>query len=361
MLELYFDESGNTGTNYLDDRQPYFIYGGWLIEKNRATEISERIKHIFCNSKAKELKAKRGMKYDKIKELFDMMLDSGAIPVFGVADKKYMIAAKAIETFFDYMYNPNVNGYLTRRSELKKALADSVSLNEKFLTEFSKIIHDGTIELGEMQRIKNILSEHFKKENLFDVQKSIEELSDVHLQEMIEEFEYVSKNGTQKRWLTLVEPILFDRLFHVDRYAEMVSEKVNLYVDELWGYQNVFEDLGEILNKKSIIKNVKFVEQCKSDENIFIQAADLLCGFINSTLIANEAAKKNETVNEIWDNLIVLDLVFKEHGIKIWDYYAHSDFEYEILYLAGCTVEKKKYNCNKMIKRDFSLAINKNH
>lgn len=32
-----------------------------------------------------------------------------AIPVFGVADKRYMIAAKIIETFFDREYNPNVN------------------------------------------------------------------------------------------------------------------------------------------------------------------------------------------------------------------------------------------------------------
>ncbi len=41
-----------------------------------------------------------------------------------------------------------------------------------------------------------------------DVQRTISDLSDANLQEMIKEFEDVSKNGSEKRWLTLVEPIL---------------------------------------------------------------------------------------------------------------------------------------------------------
>lgn len=357
MLNLYFDESGNTGTNYLDDRQPYFIYGGWLIEQGSEGEISGRIKTIFQNSKTKELKSKKGIKHEKIKELIHMMLDMSAIPVFGIADKKYMIAAKVIETFFDHMYNPNVNGYLTYRTELKKALADSVSQNESLLKEFSKIIRNGTMELGEMRSIKDILSNHFRKEKLFDVQKSIEELSDSNLQQMIDEFEFISKNGTEKRWLTLVEPILFDRILHVDKFAEIFGEKVNLYVDELWGYRNVFEEMEEILDKKSIIKNVELVKQCKSDENIFIQASDLLCGFINGTLITNQVSMESVTVNEVWQDLISVYHAFERYGIKIWDYYAHSDFYYEILQLAGYPGKQKKSNCLEVIMRDFPRAI----
>ena len=52
MLALYFDESGNTGTNYLDVRQPYFVYGGWLIEKEKEDEICESVERIFCGSRA---------------------------------------------------------------------------------------------------------------------------------------------------------------------------------------------------------------------------------------------------------------------------------------------------------------------
>lgn len=65
---------------------------------------------------------------------------------------------------------------------------------------------------------------------------------------MIKEFEDVSKNGSEKRWLTLVELILVDRILNVDIYARIFNKQVNLYVDELWGYQNVFEELSDILN-----------------------------------------------------------------------------------------------------------------
>lgn len=362
MLELYFDESGNTGTNYLDGRQPYFIYGGWLIENKKSKEICDRIKKIFCYSKAKELKAKNKLNYDKIKDLFDMMIfDFGALPVFGIADKKYMVAAKIIETFFDHVYNPNVNGYLTLKTELKKALADNVFSNENLLIEFSRMIRDGTLELETMRKIDELLSDHFKKEHLFDVQKSISGLSDSSLQEMIEEFEFISKNGTERRWLTLVEPILVDRLYNVGLYSGIIGEKVNLYVDELWGYQNVFEELEKILNNERIIKNVKFIKQCKSDETLLIQAADLLCGFISNTLIKRETLMKNETVNWEWQNFLFLESVFDEFGIKIWDYYAHSDFIYEILLLSGYTGEREKVDCNKIIKRDFHLALHGNN
>lgn len=81
-----------------------------------------------------------------------------------------------------------------------------------------------------------------------DVQRTISDLSDANLQEMIKEFEDVSKNGSEKRWLTLVEPILVDRILNVDIYARIFNKQVNLYVDELWGYQNVFEELSDILN-----------------------------------------------------------------------------------------------------------------
>lgn len=358
MLSLYFDESGNTGTNYLDVKQPYFVYGGWLIGKEKEDEICEGIGRIFCHSKAKELKSKNGLKFEKIKELFHMMLyEFHAIPVFGVADKRYMVAGKIIETFFDHLYNPNVNGYLTYRSQLKKSLADCVSKNDSLLVAFSKLIHDGTIGLEEMRNIKEALSNHFEKENLLDVQKTISDLSDASLLEMIKEFEDVSKNGIEKRWLTLVGPILIDRILHVDIYAGLIGEKVDLYIDELWGYQNVFEEIRDILDRKRLIKNVKFIKQCKSDESLLIQAADLLCGFVFNTLIENEVVMKNEIVNEIWQDFIFISNVFKRYNIKIWDYYAHSDFEYEILYLGGYTGPKKKVDSNKIILREFQKAI----
>ena len=115
--------------------------------------------------------------------------------------------------------------------------------------------------------------------------------------------------------------------------------------------------MSDILNKETIITNVKFVKQCKSDESLLIQAADLLCGFVFNTLMEIEVLMKNETVNTIWQDFIIIDETFKKNNIKVWDYYAHSDFEYAILGLAGYGGTKKKVDCNKIIRRDFSKAL----
>ncbi len=54
----YFDESGNTGSNWLDKQQPYFVYGGWLLKDDKKEKATELLKECFSNSKATELKAK---------------------------------------------------------------------------------------------------------------------------------------------------------------------------------------------------------------------------------------------------------------------------------------------------------------
>lgn len=198
MFNLYFDESGNTGSNYLDDKQRYFVYGGWLIPEEKESIIEQKILELFKLSKARELKSINGIKPYKLNASFKMMYDNEAIPIFGVVDKRYMIAAKIVETFFDYMYNPNVNGYLTFKSDLKKALADTIFDNKELLNQFALLIKNGTIPIESMIRIKNMLVKHFVDLKLQIVSDSLENLTEKNLQAMIGEFEDVSHAGVKK-------------------------------------------------------------------------------------------------------------------------------------------------------------------
>ena len=45
-FELYLDESGNTHNDWFNKDQPYFIYGGWLIEKSKRVCIEEYINRL---------------------------------------------------------------------------------------------------------------------------------------------------------------------------------------------------------------------------------------------------------------------------------------------------------------------------
>lgn len=360
---LFFDESGNTGTNWLDKNQPYYVYGGWLVKKSKKEEAEDEIKKIFSRSSAKELKSSFIIERKKpeFKLLMDFLLFKvGSIPVFGVVDKRYMVAAKIIETFFDYAYNPNVNQYLTYRSDLKKSLADSVSSNHIVLERFVELIKNGTIQLCEMREIKKLLAKHFQEQKHPYVSETLINLTDDNLQEMIGEFEFISKNGSEKKWLTLTQPILFDKLYNIEKLATVCNLQVKPYVDELRGYQEVFDELNKMSYTKgkiSFLEHFSSIEQCTSQNELLIQAADLLCGFVNKSLIKIGEFSKDIQVNEIWRNLVSIRDCFIEKNIVVWDYYAHTDFIKKIGLLVGINDVKYKDECNKIILNNFLNAM----
>lgn len=354
---LFFDESGNTGTNWMDENQPYFVYGGWLVMDEKKEAAEKEIKRIFGGSSAKELKSSNVhfRKIREFKELIDVFLfEIDAVPVFGVADKSYMVAAKIIETFFDHEYNPNINGYLTFPTELKKALADVVSTNQNILQGFVKLIKRGTIQLCEMREINTTLANHFKEQNHPDVFETLINLTDNNLRKMISEFEDVSKNGNEMKWLTLTETIFFDRLRYLEELASLYNLRVKPYVDELFGYQVVFDELNSF--RTTFLNHFDSIEQKDSQDELLIQAADLLCGFINKSLIEIDKSWENKLVNEIWRNLVYVRDFFAKKGILIWDYYAHSDFIKKIDILS-CS-DKIEYirDSHKIISNEFPIA-----
>ncbi|WP_440604609.1 DUF3800 domain-containing protein [Bacillus sp. GB_SG_008] len=41
--DIYCDESGNSGGNYLDPQQPFYILAGWFVERNLKYLAENRI------------------------------------------------------------------------------------------------------------------------------------------------------------------------------------------------------------------------------------------------------------------------------------------------------------------------------
>lgn len=359
-MKGFFDESGNTGTNWLDDSQPFFVYGGWLIAEDKDELAKRRFEEIFSFSNATEIKSKyilekRKNAFWKFMQCF--IYEIGAIPVFGIVDKKYMIAAKITETIFDCAYNPYVNAYLTHKSELKKALADCIFENKLLLNSFSELITKGTIDIENMIDIQKKLEIHFKNKELLDVALVINKLERLDLFKMIEEFETMSKNGTEKKWLALIAPILFDRIINIDKYCKIINENTVIYVDELSGFDSVFNDMNDMFTRKGIVSTISKVEQCNSKIKKLIQAADLLSGYINKCFINIEQYKNELESNKLWKDFIVIRDIFCEKDIVIWDYYSDSEFLDKIGKLAGYNRSQITNDKEKIIKRYFKLAI----
>lgn len=58
--------------------------------------------------------------------------------------------------------------------------------------------------------------------------------------------------------------------------------------------------------------------------------------------------------------IFCVNQIFRDFGIMMWDYYAHSNFVDDILLLIGLMYERTKEDCYGIIERDFPLALSGN-
>ena len=236
-----------------------------------------------------------------------------------------MIAAKIVETFFDCAYNPFVNKYLNYKFELKKALSDSLSKNDMIINAFAELIKQGTIDLKKMKFIKKEMQKHFApiSHTASDI---INKLSDEDLLKMIGEFEEITKKGSEKKWISLVRPILFGHSSCLDKICSIYSESGYIYIDQLSCFEDVLGELNNIFNIKSSFKNIIQISMVDSKDEPLIQAADLLSGFISRSFV-EKISSNDKKIKELWKKLICIRDIFSEKAKTIvWEFYAREDF-----------------------------------
>lgn len=114
-LTAYLDESGATGRNLQDPAQPYFILAGWLCEPT-----DERLSDAVATARGRraELKGAGLLRNPRGRtrgaHLLRDALESGAIPLVSVTEKRFALVAKIVEYFLE----PTLNSALDMDFEL---------------------------------------------------------------------------------------------------------------------------------------------------------------------------------------------------------------------------------------------------
>lgn len=374
---FYIDESGNTGTDWLNKEQPFFIYGGWLILDNNIKDLNTYLSNFINKEQSTELKSNKVFKrldgYKVFNAIFDTFInDFKAIPIFIVIDKEYMVAAKIVETFFDCEYNPKINTYLTHPVKLKKALADCIVNSKDILIKFSSLLKNGTIDVQHLRDISIDLYNAFENANHPQVASTLIDLSDENLMKMIKEFETITDGGKMKNRITLTPSTLIEMLKNVEMISNTFKFKVNVVHDRLRGYSEVFDEIENIFfteedpfiysNSDKIwlsnFPHIKSIIEQDSKNIPLIQASDLLCGFISKIF------KKMNLMNELNDiekdkmeQLILLGEVFNKMGLPLWDYKTSYSFEKKIIHSIDPEADDNFTDFNEVIKRDFNNAM----
>lgn len=340
---FYIDECGNTGSNFLDRSQPFYIYGGWLLKDELYVNCQKELTDNFLGKQAKELKAKKFFYYDKdcrkYFEIFSILINKyKAVPIFQIVEKKYMLGAKIVETFFDPEYNHNLNKGYTHPGQWKIDLACKIAKCEEVLEEFSKIITYKDNTLAQIKSVYAVLKDYLYKCGEKENALLLENLCNEQLKEMLDEFDVMTNKGANRSGLSLVPPMLNELLKNVELYAGIADSTVFVVHDELRGDDNIFQLLEnihfnqyktepEIVEDRVMLigyPHITGIRKEKSEANIMIQMADLLCGFIHYTLGYSYNKKQilSEDIIRIWKYLIDLHDRYAQGYISLWNLYS---------------------------------------
>ncbi|MCA9287804.1 MAG: DUF3800 domain-containing protein [Phycisphaerales bacterium] len=149
---VYCDESGNSGPNYLDKGQPFYVLAGWLIPEDRVAEVSigiERFRKAHF-PQLPEFKTASILRNDPQKKrgaaLFRELGQRHCVPLYLIAEKRYCVAAKVVETFLDPAYNPLVRDAITSDVKTKQEIANTLyeQLDPEELDQFASAYQQPT-------------------------------------------------------------------------------------------------------------------------------------------------------------------------------------------------------------------------
>jgi hypothetical protein len=140
---IYCDESGNDGPNYLNDQAPFYVLAGWVVPENAIGDAEgemESLRTTHCRE-APELKFKmfRGKPW-VVSESMSRLGQIGLIPIYLIAEKRYCIAGKIVETFLDPYYNPALRKQFSYNLITKQELANTLyeKLSDETLRRFAE-------------------------------------------------------------------------------------------------------------------------------------------------------------------------------------------------------------------------------
>jgi hypothetical protein len=106
-MQFFCDESGQTGSNYLDVTQPFYILGGWLKPDNIDDEKLK--KELDIIRRGNEIKSSKLVKNpkgrDTLLKLINLATSYNLIPVYCIVEKRFAISARMVDELLDPEYN----------------------------------------------------------------------------------------------------------------------------------------------------------------------------------------------------------------------------------------------------------------
>lgn len=329
---FFCDEAGNSGSNYLDASQPFYVTGGWLVPNTLKDDQNfiNKIKQLL--NKEGELHAKNIVRSPKgrfkLKEIIQtLMLDYGFLPFICLAEKKYAIAAKIIETLLDPMYNDLVDVGITYDSldKSKMYYADKIyNLDENMLESFAHSYRNGDVHL--MEECISLISKQLYDIKEFELSKQIY-ASLEYIEENITGDYYIANNSENKVMGSLNLPMFVVIMNMLEMYGAMQQCEINIVHDDIQEFRNGYmyyfnlmkrDEQSNYINVRyevipTCFEHIKFLDFNDSTKNIFVQCADVLVCSVNRCICEfNKGKTMDKSTLELWDTVTPILFCWEE-------------------------------------------------
>ncbi|MGW6108961.1 DUF3800 domain-containing protein [Bacillus subtilis] len=314
---VFCDETGNSGSNYLDLNQPFFVIAGWIVPNKNLKNTSYIEECTTSLGVSNELKSSKLIKRKKARQKFIDLFDSlcinlECIPTFVFAEKKYCVAAKIIETLLDPAYNNEVDYSFTFDNLKKKELTEKVySFPNESLEDFINFYLDGNAE--KMTQCIRQMSDHAYSIGLYEISKLFKgALSGIVNNLETEKAAHASMPNKAMEAINV--PVFLSITQIIEKIGRKTKYNFSLVHDETKQFEDAYTDIfkkfseadsfeAKLTDGNSIImgyKHLKDFSFISSSQSKWVQAADILAGVLGRLL--NDI--KDDTLND--DSLLKL-------------------------------------------------------
>lgn len=342
-LHVFCDESGNTGSNFLDPDQPVYVLAGWGVKFDDLLLASAEVDscHNRCGIRGelhtkKLLKTQKGCKAsaDLIGNLFALP----CLPIFTIVEKRYAVAAKIVDTYLDYIYNPEapkiVGFNALACSELANLFCD---IPEDLLRRFAvayRMLDISKLEAVALE-LGAIKDTEIPKEILLAIPRVVPKLPEIVSAEAA--FRTSQPNNV---FGSLNFPIFVNMLCLVESLAERINTIATLHHDGIkefeQGFRVIFDayqsskTTGEIrLTNGAIIpyslQHISELVMTDSHSSSLIQAAHVLAGLLSEISIS--ALRHTETSQPLKEIArVIYPFVFFNNPLRFGALLASNSF-----------------------------------
>jgi hypothetical protein len=295
---IYCDEAGNTGPNYVDPEQPIYALGAWSVPFSSLADVAATVeKHRQKYApQEKDFSARKLVKKNKgqtgILSLLTALGELGCIPLFGVMEKRFCVAAKIVEVFMDPMFNPKLTTAIIGDTTTKIEIANSIyeHVADNVLADFSEAYEAPTADNLEAC-LDDIAKE--ARRYLSPELANVLEGSRPNLKELAE-FEGDAQFFGKARATPNV-PAFVAMLMMVEKLARTGAiDPIKLVHDESSDYEVTYaklhtshkhakESIVKYPNGAEVLLPLKYIPEFEVDDSKtspFLQAADILAGTV---------------------------------------------------------------------------------